>query len=106
MLSVTHKSSGGGAIPRMSNPDGETMYIVYPNPANNVVHIEWKDNKSKLLKDISVTGELFDLMGQSKSIVQIIDQKATFSVKGLNKGIYVLKIYINGRIESHLIAVE
>ncbi|EOG6908102.1 T9SS type A sorting domain-containing protein [Flavobacterium psychrophilum] len=34
------------------------------------------------------------------------NNKATFSVRGLNKGIYVLKIHINDKVESHQIAVE
>lgn len=42
------------------------------------------------------------MMGQSKSKVEIIDNKVlSFSmVSGLNKGIYVLKIYINDVIEK------
>ena len=45
-------------------------------------------------------------MGLSKTKVEIKDNNATFSVRGLNKGIYVLKIYINDKVESHQIAVE
>ncbi|QBN20185.1 T9SS type A sorting domain-containing protein [Flavobacterium nackdongense] len=45
-------------------------------------------------------------MEQSKSKVKIIDNKATLSVGGLSKGIYVLKIFINDQTESHQIIVE
>ena len=79
---------------------------IYPNPSNNIVNIEIRDKSNQLLKNTPVTGELFDLMGYSKAKVEIINNKATFSVQGLNKGIYVLKIYINGQVESHQIAVE
>jgi hypothetical protein len=46
------------------------------------------------------------MLGLSKSKVEIINNKATFSVRGLNKGIYVLKIYINEKVERYQIAVE
>lgn len=45
-------------------------------------------------------------MGQSNSKVEINNNKAIFSVRGLKKGIYVLKIYINDKVETHQIAVE
>lgn len=57
-------------------------------------------------KEAKISGELFDLMGQSKSKVVIIDNKATLSVVGLNKGIYVMKIFMNDQTESHQIIVE
>ncbi|MET3012935.1 T9SS type A sorting domain-containing protein, partial [Flavobacterium psychrophilum] len=65
-----------------------------------------KDQENQPEKRATITGELFDMMGQSKSKVKINNNKATFSVRGLNKGIYVLKIYINNQVESHQIAVE
>ncbi len=44
-------------------------------------------------------------MGYSKGEISINNNQATFSVSGLNTGIYVLKIFINGVPESHQIAV-
>ncbi|NDP26607.1 MAG: T9SS type A sorting domain-containing protein [Flavobacterium sp.] len=82
------------------------QFTVFPNPANDIVTIELKDSKNQFEKDTTISGELFDLQGQSKSKVKITDNKATLSVKGLNKGIYILKININDQVESHQIAVE
>jgi hypothetical protein len=45
-------------------------------------------------------------MGKANSKVQITDNKATLSVQGLKKGIYVLEILINDYIETHQIVVE
>lgn len=46
-------------------------------------------------------------MGNLKSTVQIINNQATFSVQGLNTGVYLLKIYIDGQeTETHNIAVQ
>ena len=83
-----------------------TKFTIYPNPSNDIVNIEIKDANNIPEKGATISGELFDMMGQSKSKVEIANNKATFSVRGLNKGIYVLKIYINNQVESHQIAVE
>lgn len=90
---------------RMANPN-TNFYTIYPNPSNDIVNIDVRDANNTPEKGATISGELFDMMGQSKSKVEISNNKATFSVKGLNKGIYVLKIYINNQVESHQIAVE
>jgi len=82
------------------------QFTVFPNPADDIVTIELKDSEKQFEKDVTISGELFDMMGQSKSKIKISDNKATFSVKGLKKGIYVLKILINDQVENHRIAVE
>lgn len=83
-----------------------TVYIISPNPSSDVVNIDLRDENNNPSQGGTVTGELFDLNGQSKSIVSIVNNRATFSVTELNRGIYVLKIYINDQIETHQIAVE
>lgn len=100
-LDVIDCSNGGMQNFRMSN-----TYSVYPNPSKDVVNIDLRDINSQPEKDATISGEIFDMMGQSKTKVEITNNKATFSVRGLNKGIYVLKIYINNQVESHQIAVE
>ncbi|WP_143394716.1 T9SS type A sorting domain-containing protein, partial [Flavobacterium psychrophilum] len=82
------------------------FYTIYPNPSNDIVNIEIRDANNIPEKRATITGELFDMMRQLKAKVEINNNKATFSVSGLNKGIYVLKIYINDKVESHQIAVE
>ena len=83
-----------------------TTYMIYPNPSKDMVYIDLRDQNNVPEKEAIVYGELYDLMGNLKSNVEIVDHKAVFSVSSLNKGIYVLKIYINGNEESHQIAVE
>ena len=83
-----------------------TTYTVYPNPTKDIVNIDLRDQNNIPEKGTTISGKLFDMMGQSKSKVEITNNKATFTVRGLNKGIYVLKIYINDKVESHQIAVE
>ncbi|MCL9771054.1 T9SS type A sorting domain-containing protein [Flavobacterium sp. HXWNR69] len=86
--------------------DALTTYMIYPNPSKDMVYIDLRDQNNLPEIKSKVYGELYDLMGNLKSNVEIVDHKAVFSVNGLNKGIYVLKIYINGNEESHQIAVE
>jgi hypothetical protein len=83
-----------------------SIYNVYPNPANNIVNIDLRDASLKPQQNVNVSGELFDLSGLSKSKIVIQNDKATFSVQGLSKGVYVLKIYIGSTIETHNIAVQ
>ena len=53
-----------------------------------------------------ITGELFDIMGQSKRKVQIKNNTASLPVAGLAKGIYVLNITIDGKVEAHQVIVK
>lgn len=95
-----------GPQQRTSSTTQETIFKIYPNPSSNIVNIDLFDPNNKPANGATISGELFDLMGQSKSRIEIINNKAFFSVQGLKKGVYVLKIYINGIAESHQIGVE
>lgn len=82
----------------------DNQYIIYPNPSKDIVNIEL--NSTEPHKQAKTSGELFDIFGISKSKVEIKDGKVMFSVKDLQKGIYILKIFINEKVESHKIVVE
>ncbi len=86
--------------------NNSSYFNIYPNPSSNIVNIDLRDQNNQPTISTPIIGELFDLMGLSRTKVEIIDNKATFSVLGLEKGIYVLKIYINDKVESYQIAVE
>uniref|UniRef100_UPI0040488D09 T9SS type A sorting domain-containing protein n=2 Tax=Flavobacterium sp. TaxID=239 RepID=UPI0040488D09 len=103
-ISITNCSNNGGAFGAFKQANN--TFVIYPNPSKDIVNIELRDRNNLPEKDAIISGELFDLMGQTKAKVEITNNKATFSVQGLNKGIYVLKIYINDQVESHQIAVE
>ncbi|WP_310555690.1 M4 family metallopeptidase [Flavobacterium sp.] len=107
-MSVSHGSGGGGpgggGIPVVGFANNNTKYIIYPNPSNDIIYIDLR-NQSDAVNWV-VFGELFDLQGISKTVVQIIDNKATVNVKNLPKGIYILKINIDGQVETHQIIVE
>lgn len=91
---------------KQSNPNKTDEYTIFPNPSKDVVNIASISKSNFPQKEVKIYGELFDLLGISKTKIEIIDGKALFSVKELKKGIYILKIFINDKIETHQIAVE
>lgn len=86
--------------------DSITMFKVYPNPSKDIVNIDLIDQNSLSKNGEIIFGEVFDMMGQSKSKIEISNNKGIFSVLGFNKGIYIIRIYINNQVESHQIIVE
>nr|WP_294774091.1 T9SS type A sorting domain-containing protein [uncultured Flavobacterium sp.] len=85
---------------------GPSIYTVYPNPSKDIVNIDLRDKDKQPEKAALISGELFDILGISRAKIEIQNNRATFSVNGLVKGIYILKIYIDGQVESHQIAVD
>ncbi|MBD2769235.1 T9SS type A sorting domain-containing protein [Hymenobacter sp. BT664] len=86
--------------------NANSFYTISPNPSSDIVHIDLSDPNSQPAKGTIISGELFNMMGQSKARINVLNNRATFSVRALEKGIYVLKIYIADQVESHQIAVE
>jgi hypothetical protein len=82
------------------------VYAIYPNPSNDNINVDLRNNEFKPIAENNVKGELFDLFGQSKGITNIINNKANISVQNLNKGVYVLKIYFDDKVESHQVIVQ
>lgn len=89
---------------KQANTKQDNQYTIYPNPSKDTVNIEL--NNTETHKQAKTSGELFDIFGISKSKMEIKEGKAMFSVKGLQKGIYILKIITNNKVETHQIAVE
>ena len=89
-----------------NNSTTSKLYKTYPNPTNNLIYIELKNLEQKLSQNSTIFAELFNIMGEVKRNVSINNNIATIDVNGLQKGIYILKIYINGAIESHQVGVQ
>lgn len=81
-------------------------YFVYPNPAKDIVNIKLIEQNNQPANNVKIVAELFDLTGQSRAQVEINDNNASFSVRDLEKGVYVLRININNQVESHQIIIE
>lgn len=80
-------------------------YRVFPNPSSDIVAIALNESSQQVSEEaeVLISGELFDVLGNSRLIVPIHQNTATFSVANLEAGVYVLRIYMNGQVESHQI---
>ena len=84
----------------------KSFYTVYPNPSDNIVYVDLRDQNNQPKKNTLITAELFDILAHSKGKVAIVDNKAIIDVTKLPKGIYILKITINDKVEGHQISVQ
>jgi pimeloyl-ACP methyl ester carboxylesterase len=82
------------------------LYKIYPNPSNTIINVSLLDDTLRPETTSTIIAELFDMMGQPRKNVQVINNIASIDVSGLPKGIYVLKINIDGVIESHQVGVQ
>ncbi len=82
------------------------IFKTYPNPTNNFISIELKNSDQKPANNASIFAELYNMIGEVKRNVTVNNNTATVDVLGLPRGIYILKINIDGIIESHQVAIE
>lgn len=69
--------------------------LVFPNPASHLIYVKGNNIKSV---------EMYDINGKRISIVLNSDQ--SINVAGFPKGLYVLKIYVNGKIETKKVLID
>lgn len=53
-----------------------------------------------------ITVELFDILGQIRRNEEIKNNRASVSVSGLQKDVYILNITIDVKVEGHQVLVE
>ena len=70
----------------VDDPIGWSPIIVYPNPANGVLHL---DASESALQEGSVV--LYDLLGRAVKTVDF-SQRITLDLEGLSRGLYVLTV--------------
>ncbi len=83
-----------------------SLFKTYPNPTNRLINIELKNSDQKPKNNSTIFAELYNMMGEVKRNVTVNNNIATVDVLGLPRGIYILKINIDGTIESHQVAIE
>jgi subtilisin family serine protease len=91
-------------INKISQP--KSVFKIYPNPSSEITDIDLRNQYIKPDTKSRIKAELYNINGQIKYKVEIINNIASINVTRLPKGIYVLKINIDGAIESHQVAVE
>lgn len=81
-------------------------FTIYPNPSSTTINVTLYDETKAPAKKALITGNLYDLNNIEKRKVVIKDNSAQIDSSGLNRGVYVLKIDIDGKVESHQVIVK
>ncbi len=84
----------------------ESIFKVYPNPSSDTVKLELVDANNAPEKNAEIDASLYDMLGFAKAKVIVENNKAVTDVSKLPLGLYVLKININGKTETHMISVK
>lgn len=106
-LNVVHGSgSGGGGIPRLSNEEKNSDLKIYPNPATNILNIDLKNKDKEIVPGNKIFASLYDALGKEIQSVEVLNSFVALNVEYLAKGIYTLRINIDGDIESHQIYID
>lgn len=85
---------------------GLSYFTAYPNPTTNVINLELINQAHTPNKKAIISAELFDFYGFSKAKINMADYKGQLNVSHFPKGKYILKISVDGKVESHQIVVE
>ncbi|MFH2144086.1 MAG: T9SS type A sorting domain-containing protein [Bacteroidota bacterium] len=73
--------------------------IIYPNPATENVTIQSRQNIQKI--------EIIDFQGRIvKSIINIYEPEKTIDVSSLPKGLYLVRVYGEGIVETKRVIIE
>nr|WP_315200261.1 T9SS type A sorting domain-containing protein [uncultured Flavobacterium sp.] len=81
-------------------------FTIYPNPSNTTINVALMDENKAPAKKTLITGKLYDLNNIEKRKVIIKDNNAQIDASGLNRGVYILKIDMDGKSESHQVIVK
>lgn len=89
---------------------GESEYRIYPNPSSEYLTVQKtktsnKENSKKTTKTNS--SALFKIFDFNSALIfnGFIDNQTTIDVSNYKRGNYILKIYKNGKSESHQIII-
>ncbi len=107
----TFVGSGGG-LQRLASKNKKEIideqeqntFMVYPNPSKDIVNVVLNNSYSTLSQ--TYKGQLVNINGTVVKNIEISNIDTTFSVQGVPKGVYILKIILDGQTESHRIIVE
>lgn len=82
------------------------MYIIHPNPSSSIINITLLDKMKTPLKKTNITGKLYDLNNNEKRKIVIKNNNGQIDASGLNKGIYVLQINVDNKLETHQVIIN
>ncbi len=82
------------------NPQNNAGVKVYPNPGNQFLMIEFRDNAPASIQLHNLLGQLVLSSESGNSLEKALD------ISSVSKGIYILKIILNKQIFTERIAIE
>lgn len=99
-------SCTGGALSRLNTSTKTKIYKIYPNPSDDVVNVSLADEALKPVTTSKIVAELYDFSGQPQQKVEVKNNIASIYVGDLQKGVYILKINVDGKTEGHQVIIE
>jgi hypothetical protein len=81
------------------------LFKIYPNPTSYLLNIELDNPKNAIFIDKTEIG-IYNLMGQLKKTIKLTGFKGQIYVNDLPKGLYILKINIDGQLETHQVQID
>ncbi len=79
--------------------DENIKFELYPNPAENILHVNFMSNEGALFEMIDVTGRVVKTK-------QLENMKNNIDVSDMQKGLYVVKIFQSGKFVQKSIVVN
>ena len=102
-VSITPSTSSSGSGPRPSPPPSEDYRTTYPNPASSTLTIEEQIDLEGY--EHSARYELYNFQGEIVS-QGTIETLTTIDLSSFERGRYILRIYVDDRVENHNIIVN
>ena len=81
-------------------------YNLYPNPTSGFINIVPVSSDSGTTSKSKIIATLYDMLGEKRKSVVINNDKTFMDVQDLKAGMYIMKIQIDGEIETHLIVIN
>jgi hypothetical protein len=75
------------------NESGKSGLLVYPNPADDQIRLEWNSEGA-------VTIQLIDLNGSIVREIRTIDNQAKIYTEDISEGVYLYRVFLSDRLIS------
>ena len=92
-IAVYNENGVTVSTPENKNPLSQTNLKIYPNPASNILNIEFISTNQQFKK--STTLQICNLQGQIEFETQMIKPKEQINIINLPQGVYFIKIQSN-----------
>ena len=81
-------------------------YNLYPNPTSGFINIVPVSSDSGTTSKSKIIATLYDMLGEKRKSVVINNNETLMDVQDLKAGMYIMRIQIDGEIETHLIVIN